>query len=190
MNRCHDMFARMTVLTIRDSWCASPETSNLILSAELATETRLLELPSKTLKKLRNELFHGSTEASNFDNLYHGFAAARQLLSIYARSCRRSKEKANANAALKNLEQLESQLSAHKAFNRNRVDALGMSVGHFRSGLRFFVQSILSVLWLIGCMSNRKIMHDQAKMWLPQACVLLEWLTSSKFFCNVFSFCR
>jgi hypothetical protein len=176
MNRCHDLFARMIVLTIHDSSnvsCTSPETSNLILSAELATEMRFLELPSRTLTMLRNQLFHGRTEAANFDNLYNAFAAARQLLSIYAR-CQRSQ--VEANAALGNLEQLESQLSAHKAFNRNRVDALGMSVGHLRSRVcRFFLQSILSVLWLIGCMSKRKIMHDHAKMWLPQACELLEW---------------
>jgi hypothetical protein len=137
---------------------------------------RFLELPSKTLKRLRNDLFHGRNEAANYDNLYNGFAAARQLLKIYAR-CRRSQVKAN--AALQNLDQLESQLSAHKAFNRNRVDALGMSVGYFRSGVRFFFQSILSALWFIVCMSKRKILYDQAKMRLPQACVLLEWLTSS-----------
>jgi hypothetical protein len=124
---------------------------------------------------LRNDLFHGKTEAANFDNLYNGFSTARQLLLIYAR-CKRSKVKAD--AALKNLEQLESQLSAHREFNRNRIDALGIGVGSFRSGKRFILQLIFAMIWLFAGMSTRKIIHNLVKMWLPQACVWLEWLAS------------
>jgi hypothetical protein len=144
----------------------------------LSTENVFLKDPSSTLKILRCKLFHGKTEAANSGNVREGFAAASQLLSIYAQ-CKRENWRANAHFALQNLARLESQINAHKEFKRNRLDALGLIVFFSRAGVRFFVQSLLSALWLIFCMSKRKIMHDQAKAWLPQACMLLESLTSS-----------
>ena len=93
-------------------------TSFFVFLSELQCDQHELVAACRKLNTCRNQLMHVKKDSGSLDNLKGSFDAGRRLLGFFPK-----------NEATANLNMLEQQYEAHKAFKNRRMTALGWQFG-------------------------------------------------------------